>query len=40
MDDYTIGVLTNIGLIAFLAFVGIVLVAYVYIWRKGALEWH
>ena len=34
------------GLIEFLTFigillvVGILLVAYVYIWRKGALEWH
>ena len=28
------------GLIEFLAFIGILLVAYVYIWRKGALEWH
>jgi NADH-quinone oxidoreductase subunit A len=28
------------GLIEFLSFVGILLVAYVYIWRKGALEWH
>ena len=27
------------GLIEFLAFIGILLVAYVYIWRKGALEW-
>ncbi len=27
------------GLIEFLAFVGILAVAYVYIWRKGALEW-
>ena len=28
------------GLVEFLAFVAILLVAYVYIWRKGALEWH
>jgi len=28
------------GLIEFLSFVGILLVAYIYIWRKGALEWH
>jgi NADH-quinone oxidoreductase subunit A len=28
------------GLVAFLAFIAILLVAYVYIWRKGALEWH
>jgi NADH-quinone oxidoreductase subunit A len=28
------------GLIEFLVFVAILLVAYVYIWRKGALEWH
>ncbi len=28
------------GLIEFLTFVGVLLVAYVYIWRKGALEWH
>ena len=28
------------GLVEFLSFVGILLVAYVYIWRKGALEWH
>ena len=27
------------GLVEFLGFVGILLVAYVYIWRKGALEW-
>jgi NADH-quinone oxidoreductase subunit A len=24
----------------FLVFIGILFVAYVYIWRKGALEWH
>ena len=29
-----------LGLIEFLTFIGILLVAYVYIWRKGALEWH
>ena len=28
------------GLVEFLTFIGILLVAYVYIWRKGALEWH
>ncbi len=28
------------GLVEFLVFVAIVAVAYVYIWRKGALEWH
>jgi NADH-quinone oxidoreductase subunit A len=28
------------GLVEFLAFIAILLVAYVYIWRKGALEWH
>ena len=28
------------GLIEFLVFVAILAVAYVYIWRKGALEWH
>jgi len=28
------------GLIEFLTFVTILGVAYVYIWRKGALEWH
>jgi len=28
------------GLGEFLAFIGILVVAYVYIWRKGALEWH
>ncbi len=28
------------GLFEFLAFVGILGVAYVYVWRKGALEWH
>jgi NADH-quinone oxidoreductase subunit A len=28
------------GLGEFLVFVAILLVAYVYIWRKGALEWH
>jgi NADH-quinone oxidoreductase subunit A len=28
------------GLGEFLAFVAILFVAYVYIWRKGALEWH
>ena len=28
------------GLVEFLVFLAILLVAYVYIWRKGALEWH
>src|SRR4029453_10560337 len=28
------------GLVEFLTFIGILLVAYIYIWRKGALEWH
>jgi NADH-quinone oxidoreductase subunit A len=28
------------GLVEFLGFVAILAVAYVYIWRKGALEWH
>jgi len=28
------------GLVEFLVFIGILAVAYVYIWRKGALEWH
>jgi NADH-quinone oxidoreductase subunit A len=28
------------GLTEFLTFIAILLVAYVYIWRKGALEWH
>jgi NADH-quinone oxidoreductase subunit A len=28
------------GLFEFLTFIGVLLVAYVYIWRKGALEWH
>ena len=28
------------GLVEFLVFVAILAVAYVYIWRKGALEWH
>jgi NADH-quinone oxidoreductase subunit A len=27
------------GLFEFLFFIGILLVAYVYVWRKGALEW-
>ena len=27
------------GLVEFLVFIAILLVAYVYIWRKGALEW-
>jgi NADH-quinone oxidoreductase subunit A len=28
------------GLTEFLTFIGVLVVAYVYIWRKGALEWH
>jgi NADH-quinone oxidoreductase subunit A len=28
------------GLVEFLVFVAILAVAYVYVWRKGALEWH
>jgi NADH-quinone oxidoreductase subunit A len=28
------------GLVELLVFVGVLAVAYVYIWRKGALEWH
>jgi NADH-quinone oxidoreductase subunit A len=28
------------GLAEFMTFVAILVVAYVYIWRKGALEWH
>ena len=28
------------GFVEFLVFLGILLLAYVYIWRKGALEWH
>ena len=28
------------GFAEFAAFVAILAVAYVYIWRKGALEWH
>ena len=27
------------GLVEFLTFVAILAVAYIYIWRKGALEW-
>ncbi len=27
------------GVLEFLFFIGILLVAYVYVWRKGALEW-
>ena len=27
------------GLLEFLFFIGILVVAYVYVWRKGALEW-
>ena len=28
------------GFLEFLVFIGILVLAYVYIWRKGALEWH
>ena len=28
------------GLVEFLVFIAVLGVAYVYIWRKGALEWH
>ena len=28
------------GLIEMLVFIAILLVGYVYIWRKGALKWH
>ena len=28
------------GLVEFLTFIAILVVAYVYVWRKGALEWH
>ncbi len=28
------------GLVEFVVFIAILAVAYVYIWRKGALEWH
>jgi NADH-quinone oxidoreductase subunit A len=28
------------GVVEFLVFIGILAVAYVYIWRKGALNWH
>ncbi len=28
------------GLVEFLVFIAILAVAYIYIWRKGALEWH
>jgi NADH-quinone oxidoreductase subunit A len=28
------------GFLEFVVFLGILLLAYVYIWRKGALEWH
>ena len=28
------------GVVEFLVFVAILAVAYIYIWRKGALEWH
>jgi NADH-quinone oxidoreductase subunit A len=29
-----------LGLIEMLVFIGILLVGYLYIWRKGALKWH
>ena len=35
----TFGKLGLIGLIEMLVFIGLFLVAYVYAWRKGALEW-
>ena len=28
------------GLVEFVTFIAVLVVAYVYIWRKGALEWH
>jgi NADH-quinone oxidoreductase subunit A len=28
------------GVVEFLVFIGILAVAYIYIWRKGALNWH
>jgi NADH-quinone oxidoreductase subunit A len=41
---YPLAVILNdlgwFGFIEFLVFIGILLLAYVYIWRKGALEWH
>jgi NADH-quinone oxidoreductase subunit A len=40
---YPLAVILNelawFGLVEFLVFIGILLLAYVYIWRKGALEW-
>ncbi len=41
---YPLAVILNqlawFGFLEFLVFLGILLLAYVYIWRKGALEWH
>jgi NADH-quinone oxidoreductase subunit A len=41
---YPLAVILNslawFGFFEFLVFLGILLLAYVYIWRKGALEWH
>jgi NADH-quinone oxidoreductase subunit A len=41
---YPLAVILNdlgwFGFVEFLVFIGILLLAYVYIWRKGALEWH
>ena len=40
---YPLAVIINelawFGFLEFLVFLGILLLAYVYIWRKGALEW-
>ena len=33
------GVVTAVGLVEMVAFVITVLVAYVYVWRRGGLEW-
>ena len=35
-----LNVLGWFGLTEFLTFIAVLVVAYVYIWRKGALEWH
>jgi len=41
---YPLAVIINqlawFGFVEFLVFLGILLLAFVYIWRKGALEWH
>jgi len=41
---YPLGVILHslawFGFVEFLFFVAILVLAYVYIWRKGALEWH